>query len=299
MKEYKTNMFIYSVVVAYHPDIESLVSLCEKLVVGGAHVVVVDNSYPSQVEKPLSRLQRCQVVALSENTGIACAQNIGLKHALEAGADMVAFFDQDSCVDAEGLAKLVGHLKPGVSGVVAPVCINIESGAEIPTHAFGRFGNIREVYSLGALAPVSTDIVISSGTVATAVTFRAVGEMAEEFFIDFVDIDWCIRCRRHGISIRVVPDVIMAHKIGEKDVTLGGYRTVIHSPARSYYKLRNAFLLFGKSHIPFVFSLRQLASALLHATMQLLIVEEKGPFMKSFFTAIVDGIMGVSGRKIS
>ena len=43
----------------------------------------------------------------------------------------------------------------------------------------------------------------------------------EDFFIDFVDVEWCLRCKKNKVAIFVVPDAVMEHEIGISSVKLG------------------------------------------------------------------------------
>jgi rhamnosyltransferase len=139
----------------------------------------------------------------------------------------------------------------------------------------------------------------SSGCAATAVTFSEVGLMDEEFFIDFVDVEWCLRCRQRGVKIVVVPDAVMVHSIGDIAVgsPLGLYHGIIHGPVRTYYKIRNAFLLARKRHVPLVFALHQVFSALAHNAIQLVFVKERALYLRTFVVAVTHGLRGVTGKR--
>jgi len=284
---------VTAIVVSYHPDVRHLGMLCSRLAAEGARVIVVDNSDQEFLaEIPV---KDCELIRLGRNTGIAHAQNVGIKMAMSRNADIVALFDQDSEPEDGYLASLLLHLDSRKPGVVAPVCVDRATRQEMPSFRLDRLGWPHKVLAGGRQEPYSVDLVIASGSAASAVTFVEVGLMDEEFFIDFVDFEWCLRCRLRHVPITVVPLVAMSHSIGEilpkRRWRLGSK----HSPARTYYKIRNGFLLFRKPGVPTVYALRAVALAIAHVTILLPWLENRRAYARILICGIRDGLYGVTG----
>jgi rhamnosyltransferase len=288
-------VIIVAVVVSYHPVIEHLARLCRSLVASGARIIIVDNT-ESGGDEPGFIMESCTRIALAENTGIAHAQNVGIARAIEDGADVIVFFDQDSEPDASFLSRLLADLKPGEPAVAAPVCVDKVSGQELPSYRLSPMGLRRKVISEGHTAPYPVDLVIASGSAATAVTFSRVGNMDEDFFIDFVDFEWCLRCRSHRVPMHVVPSAVMLHSIGERTVNLRVIRGSVHGVSRSYYKIRNCFLLFRKPDVPLLFAISSTLFAMIRFVMLLPFVSNRLAYVKVFLMAIGHGIRGVVGK---
>jgi rhamnosyltransferase len=289
---------VFAVVVAYHPDPGQLSKLCRTLGSSGTQVIVVDNTEAGTASAPAPP-DGCERVVLGENTGIAHAQNVGIERATSRGADVVVFFDQDSEPEVCFIGKLLAGLERDKPGVVAPVCVDRKTGAEVPSYLLGRLGLRRKVYSKGRTGSAAVDLVIASGTAATTSTFSLAGRMDEDLFIDFVDFEWCLRCRRKHIPIRVVADAIMSHSIGQRAVDLKIIRGPVHGVSRSYYKIRNCFLLFRKPAVPFLFAINATFSAILRHLLLLPYVNDRRAYLRVFFTAIRHGITGVVGKNPS
>jgi len=289
-------MIFFSIIVTFKPVAADLASLCQTLKNCKSEVIIVDNTELSYL-KEINGLEGSTVIPLGKNTGIAYAQNVGIKHAILNGADVVVFFDQDSKIDSEFLSNLLVPLTPGKPMVVSPVCWDEVNGIEYPSHKLNRYGLPMKIYSNSISEPFYTDIVIASGSAATTSTFKEVGVMDEDFFIDLVDIEWCFRCRSKKVPVQVIPRAIMRHSIGEAHVKLGAYRGIIHSPIRTYYKVRNCFLLFRKRHVPFLFSMTQLTSALVHNLILLAFVKNKSQYFNNYIFAVIHGILGIVGKK--
>ena len=256
--------------------------------------MVVDNTEkPYLVEPQLPA--GCELITLGLNTGIAHAQNVGTAAAMGAGADVIAFFDQDSSIDPGFLPALVSPLRVGVPDIVSPLYCDDASKVELPSVRLNRYGITEAVRRGASSRPYPVDVVISSGTAATKEVFEVAGVFDEGLFIDFVDTEWCLRCRSKQISIHVVPSAVMHHRIGSRSINLGLVTIFVHSPVRCYYQLRNCFHLFRKQHIPFLFALRETASVFFSRALLLLFVGDRSAYVKAYVRALRDGAKGITG----
>ena len=96
---------VLAVVVTYHPQAGALQTLLEALATQVDGLLVIDNTPGSaeHVERMLGPLRvgmpHLRLRRNGANLGIAAAQNIGIRKALEEGFDYVLFSDQDSLPD--------------------------------------------------------------------------------------------------------------------------------------------------------------------------------------------------------
>lgn len=289
-------MKIYSVIVCYNPDVSNLFLLCRKLINSHSAVILVDNTEESYISEQKD-FSNCTVIPLGENTGIAHAQNIGIKHAIKGDADVIVFFDQDSKIENDFLPFLLAPLRVGEPGVVAPVFFDNDKGFEFPALRLNKYGILVKLYKRNRQSPYDVDVITSSGTAATAVTFDIAGLMDEDFFIDFVETEWCLRCREKNIPIQVVPTAVMKHSIGETSINFGFMRVFVHSPIRCYYQIRNCFLLFKKESVPFLMASKEMLSTFIHHIIVIVFVKNKMDYAKNYFLAISHGFRGVVGKK--
>ena len=287
---------ITCIIVSYRPDIAQLEGLCQCILADGAKVIVVDNTEtPSPISGKLP--VRCKLIALGKNTGIAHAQNVGVARALEAGAAVLVFFDQDSRIEPGFLRPLVAPLTLGVPCISSPLYVDDDSNVALPSVRLGRFGLPIAVYQRGAMDPYPVDIVISSGTAATREVFAVAGTFDEALFIDSVDTEWCLRCRRKQIPIDVVPSAVMRHRIGGRPIRLGRWTVLQHSPVRCYYQIRNCFHLMRRKHVPLAFALRHMLSVMFSRTVLLFFVEDRHAYIKAYIAALQDGINRIAGAR--
>lgn len=295
MKPANAALRAFAVVVAYHTEAEALAALCASLAPDAA-VLVVDNTEGAGVGAAALPCAT-EVLALGANTGIGHAQNRGIARALELGADVVVLFDHDSRVAADFIGTLTRGLDGAEAAVVAPRYLDEASGEELPSGRLGMLGWPREETSRGRTDRYPVDIVIASGTAATRAALAAVGPLDEGLFIDFVDTDWCLRCRAKGVPIHVVPAAVMQHSVGSGSHDLGVARVLVHGPTRCYYQIRNSLLLFRRPYIPFLFALRETVGVVVSRILLLFFVSNKSAYFKAYASAIKDGLAGVSGKR--
>lgn len=286
-----------AVVVCYGPNIERLRSMAAVLHAVGARAVFVDNSEPrvlQSVELPGSPV----TIVNGENLGIAAAQNQGIRLAVESGAEVIAFFDQDSKLESVMLHELLTTVDPLRAMVVAPQIRDEARDFEFPSVVLSPSGSRRKVYSNGRTEPYPVDIVISSGMVATAKALGVVGAMDEGLFIDSVDTEWCLRCRQRGVPIYLVPRSVMRHSVGNRSVELGFTIIAVHSPLRLYYQVRNSLLLLRKPSVPRLMAIREAAAVIGHKLLLLLtVVPNRRKYLAAYFNGLLDGLRGTSGRR--
>lgn len=282
------------IIVTYEPELNNLKRLTYCVQTAGFLPIIVDNSEKHPVEK-VQMAASTQMIPMHGNAGIAAAQNAGIRLAKKLGAKMIGFFDQDSHADEKLLEKLEKALQSLGECVVSPLALEKGSLNEYPVQTLGKFGYPKDVFVKGKKVPQKVDLVISSGMMAVPEVFEKVGGYDEDFFIDFVDVEWCLRCRKAKIPVYVIPDAVLMHKIGNDNVSVGEMNIVVHSAMRTYYKVRNAFLLFYKK-AGVIFTMRQVLPALLHNFLLIFSVKEKKTYLKYYFLGVVHGIFGIRGK---
>ena len=199
---------LFSVVVAYNPEYNKLLDLCQVLSNSDITTVLIDNSDIDKIEfTEISKISKIHIINLFDNFGIAKAQNIGINYALTQNADAIIFFDQDSQIDSSFLSNLIAPLSNENISICAPVFIDFDSEIQLPVISINKFGLIS--YSNNFQKKLDNKIVISSGLIVKSEIFNLVGLMNEEYFIDYVDTEFCFRCFAHPMSYTILlPDLL-------------------------------------------------------------------------------------------
>jgi len=285
----------FAIIVTFYPNLERLSRLIMTLHSSKLKIIIVDNT---PIPLDIALLPYCNVIRLGENYGIAHAQNIGIQVARKEGARILVFFDQDSSIETGMIGQLTSHLNPDQPKVIGAQYTDERNAADSPFYKLNRLGYPNKIFTNGRLEPFSVDVRISSGTAITAVTFDVVGFMDVGLFLDYVDIEWCLRARAHGVPILVDPLSSMRHSIGVKTFRKGGLHIFVDSPTRTYYRMRNSILLARKRDVPFLFAAKEIMSEVIHQFLQIIFVEDRLARFKAYILGIWHGLCGVSGRKI-
>jgi rhamnosyltransferase len=290
-------MNLFSIIVTYNPNVENLISLSKTLISDNVKVIVVDNTETSYIGI-LEKIDGVLLIKNEDNLGIAKAQNIGIKKAIDCTADVIIFFDQDSKIEKGFIDNLTCILDKEKAIISSPIFFDEQKKFKFPSIRLNKLGMFNFFYPLKELEPYLVDAVISSGTAVTIEVFKRVGLMDETYFIDFVDTEWCLRCRNNNIPIYTMPNAVMLHTIGDKHINLFFLRLSIHTPIRTYYKVRNSFIFFNNRNVPFALGFSRIIVNLIHNFISCIISKDKNIYFKHYFQAIVDGFMGVKGKKI-
>ncbi|QEM68159.1 glycosyltransferase family 2 protein [Geobacter sp. FeAm09] len=230
---------VAAVVVLYNPDglvCDNIRSYLDQVDV----VYAVDNSdYEAVHLAPLIAEKKVHYIPNGSNLGIAKALNIGAERAIQEEYDYLLTMDQDSSATADMVDALLGCLEPGeVSqvGIVSPFHLT-----DIDTPPVDK--------------PYREEVLTAwtSGNLLNLNIYRVVGPYRDDFFIDFVDHEYCLRLQTHGYRVVQSNRAVLHHCIGtklKKNKFL--YLTLItsnHSCTRRYYITRNRFLVqkqYGK-----------------------------------------------------
>lgn len=234
---------VCGVVVTYHPD-SSVVANVTAMVRECGDVIVVDNGSAPVAIAGIAALSGVEVILLGENRGLAAALNRGAKRALERGCGWIVTFDQDSCPESGMVAALLRlGSRFANSALVGPVIV--EEGFQASQYRWVRpASRVRWLFrraSTGADLE-SVTCVITSGSLISLSCWESLGGFDEAFFIDYVDVEFCLRARRAGLRIAVAEAARLKHHLGRRSTLrmLGhDFRPMNHAPFRHYYMARN------------------------------------------------------------
>ena len=289
---------VVAVVVTFQPERSRLARALERLRPQVAAIVVVDNTDGAQgpvLEAPTA--EGVELIANGCNHGIGQAQNRGIAHARQLGATHVLLLDQDSLPPAQLVASLLRTLQgagPDVAAV-GPVCRDVKTGQ--PLALIQRRGwRIRRIAPEGLTQPVSVDYIPASGTLIALAALARIGALREDYFIDRIDVEWCLRARRLGWRILVAPGAELAHDMGQRAVRLLGRTLYIGHDFRAYYHLRNSVAMALRAPIPWAWRIDQLLKTPLYLLLYTACAQGgKARMAAQLLRAVRDGVLGRMG----
>lgn len=211
-------------------------------------IIVVNNASTDDTLNVVStRYPDVDVLNLSDNVGVGGAFAAGLAYASrELKHDWVWLLDDDSVPRDDTLESLMRGI-----ALVDDEDKSLGLLASVPFHPGTELSYPGLLWRNGWVTPSSksfrkpvwfVDAVISSGSLVRSEVIESVGLPRSDFFMDFVDFEYCLRLRRSGYKIGVVRDSLLSHAIGNpREVSILGHSRIWadHAPWREYYMSRN------------------------------------------------------------
>lgn len=294
-----------AVLVAYNISQERLQAALAAVMPQVLRLLLVDNS-DAGVPVPRELLpENLDCLRFPDNPGPGAAHNQGISWARAQGFSHLLILDQDSepapDMVAELLRPFAEETADGRLAMTGPAWQNRNSSR---SPCFQRlrspFGKRIYVHKLPARALVEADLLISSGSLLSLAAAEALGPMREEFFIDRIDTDWCLRAKSRGYRLVGVPAAKLAHQLGEESahIWLGIWRRLpLHRPERYYYMFRNSILLYQTRYASWawtLFDFCRLAGILL--LLCPCVKKDRGARLKYIWQGILHGCQGRTGR---
>ncbi|MFN4326275.1 MAG: glycosyltransferase family 2 protein [Azonexus sp.] len=298
-------MVVVAVVVTYEPDATALLPLLDSLVKQVAHVVVVDNGSTKDVSALLKHYPegRLLLLPLDENRGIAAAQNLGIRWARQQEASHVILFDHDSRPASDMVANLLASeaALAAAGHRVASIGPRYTDDRQDNPPPFIRVrgGRLHRCLAPEVGDSVNVDYLIASGCLIPINVLDVVGGMAEELFIDYVDIEWGLRARSKGYENFGCFSAMMSHSLGDEPITFLGAVYPVRSPLRHYYMFRNAVLLYRMAHIPAAWKWADGLRGVLRFGFYVLFAKPRRKHLQMMLLGLLHGLRGKTGKLVT
>lgn len=234
-------MSVGTVITALAPD-ERLIVAVRSVAAQTDRVYVVDNTpqgMQREIHDALIDLPNVEVLELGANIGLAGALNRGLDACRRAGLDLVLLLDQDSSVPVDLLTSLAPHLAERRVAAVGPAPWDAQRDRYIDPRTRWR------------RALSDRPAIIASGMLVRLREALAIGGFRENFFVDGVDQDFCLRLRARGHRILQDKETVLPHVLGRRSEvkSFPGLRATVsnHPTWRLYWVFRNG-LVIAREH---------------------------------------------------
>lgn len=266
-------------------------------------IIVVNNASTDGTLRLVSQeYPQVTLLNLPTNMGVGGGYAAGLEYALKNKLhEWVWLFDQDSIPKQDALERLLGAVKllgekGSELGIAAPLSIHRPT----QRHYCGllwRHG-WRRIPERPKADLVLVDGVISSGSLIRRTAIEKAGPPRADFFIDYIDLEHCLRLRRSGYKIAIIRGSILEHALGDpKLVRISGFTRVWadHVPWREYYKARNEVFTVWSFYPDWRSKFSVVRRFARHALGILLFGKEKVACLKMMYKGIADGRAGRLG----
>jgi GT2 family glycosyltransferase len=296
----------WSIVLSWNGREETLACLDALAAATGEEdaVIVVDNgSHDGSPEAVAAAHPEVTLLRNDRNLGFAGGNNVGIRHALEAGAQWVVLINNDAEVDpgALGALRAAAARHPG-AGILAGKLFFREPAGRIwfagqrfwP--ALGYSGRPRGYGKPDApeyRAEGPTERAAGAFMAISRAAIDAVGLLDEELFAYVEDVDWSLKVREAGFEVVLIPDAIARHGVS---ASTGGERASTHA---LYYGVRNTVVV-SERHLRLPQPLKAARRGLILAVFlaqALLLSEGRGPYVRAVLAGWRDLRAGRMGER--
>lgn len=278
---------VAGVVVLYHPDKDVIENISTYINQVG-QLFVIDNSdfVDSKLIDIIKSLNNANYISYGKNLGIARALNHGAQIAIENGYQFLLTMDQDSKAPLNLVSSCVSILEGSNNvGLVTPI-----HGNKYGTH-------IKPVVS----KTEKVTMAMTSGNLISLDVYKKVGGFDEDFFLDYMDIEYCFKLHLHHYDLIRINDLVLDHN--EAALTeISFFKKKVHphnhKPFRWYYKTRNILLLRKKyrNNFPELYSI-EFNSYLMMIARMVLFEKYKIQKIKMIILGWWDYLNNINGKK--
>jgi GT2 family glycosyltransferase len=243
-------------------------------------------------------------VRMHENTGGAGGFYEGVKRGYERGYDWLWLMDDDAEPQDDSLEKLETYFF--LDDISALACLKVDKNMNI-LHSHRGYFNFKNVFS-GIVKRfdennikkefIEIDHASFVGIIVKSKAIPKVGYPKKEFFIQYDDVEYCIRLRTIG-KILLVPKSIIVHKEAAKGGIEKNFlgrrsnRREFNKLWLSYYGIRNLVWLGNQySESKVLFYIQMIKSILIYILGIILYDDHKYKRIKFLLSAYFDGLKG-------
>ena len=213
-------------------------------------VAVIDNgSTDGSVQKLREQFADLTILENGANLGFAAGNNVGVRYALDQGAQYVLLLNNDTVVSPSCLSALVrvaesddriGILNPKIYYSDPPDRIWYAGGSFSPWFGFARHNGMKKRSRDVRDSTREVTFITGCAFLIKAEVIRRIGLLDESFFMVYEDTDWSIRALRAGFKAMYVAEAEISHRESYTITNKKG------KAFRDYYNFRNTLLLARK-----------------------------------------------------
>lgn len=261
-------MKLCAIVITYYPNVENTVDNIKQYLPWVDKLIIWENTPAKDIDNYKFRFDNSSKIlyhGTGENVGISKALNWAVEYASNNGFTHLLTMDQDSSWSNFNSYRQIIESKSGNLSFFVPL-VN------------GRINSKNNVH-------------ITSGMIVPIEVFRKVGGYCEDFKIDVIDYEFCIRCSINKIFPTIIKSADLRQKFGSPVIKkfLGHQiKCSNYSPFRLFEIAKNYTILIKSYNISFSEEFGLFKFWLLKTPLKILLFENN-KFSK--FKALTSGVM--------
>lgn len=185
-------------------------------------VIIIDNaSTDGSAEYVKNKYPKVELILSAENLGFGKANNIGMKKAMETGADYVFLLNQDAWIEANTIELLLKRHDADY-GIISPMHLNAE-GTKMDLN-FSSYlsadccpGLLSDLFFKKLKDGLyEVDFVNAAAWLISRKCLDTVGGFSPAFFLYGEDDNYVHRLKYHGLKIGILPSSLVYHDREER-----------------------------------------------------------------------------------
>lgn len=245
---------VYTIILNYnnYEDTFECIQSLKKIDIAGYidnKIVLIDNSSIDGSGVKLKQYFEKDLIFLSteRNIGYAAGNNVGIKYAIEHGADYICILNNDTFVEENFYEECIRFLDENTQ--VAFVGPTVEEYDKKIVQSTGGDIIIEKgtvsVKNNGMIRQNLTQIIECDYVGGACMIFRAdliseIGMIPENYFLFFEETEWCYKVKRKGYKNVCLRDVYIKHKGSASIDTYDGLHAYLMERNRAVFLKRNA-----------------------------------------------------------
>jgi GT2 family glycosyltransferase len=234
---------VYVVILTWNHLEDTLACLetVQRLTYPCYRLLVVDNASTDGTPAVITaRFPMVEVIVNAANLGFAGGNNVGLRRALEAGADYVQLLNNDTLVAPDMLDELLaaaladdraGILSPKVYYADPPDCLWYAGARLQPLTLAAVHTHRGAMDTVGPTTPQAVDYIFGGAMLIRRTVLEEVGLFDPGYFMYYEDLDFCLRVSAAGYRLLYVPQARLWHGVASS--------TQGQRPVRFYYRAKS------------------------------------------------------------
>ena len=216
------------------------------------HITLVDNGSTDDSVRRFRRAfdETVELLVNRENLGFSAGNNVGIRHAIENGADYIILLNNDTVVKDRNLIMVLveAFRNDPTIGLACPTILYY-GDPSVPwyagaTYSLWKGGGKHIQHFRHASTPIDAGYATGCCVIASRTVIERIGLLDEAFFLYQEDVDWSLRAKKAGYRVVYVPATTILHKVSQS--SRAAFDDGVYSSTTVYYKFRNRVLLIRK-----------------------------------------------------
>ena len=220
-------------------------------------IVLVDNGSDitciKEIESNID--ERIKLITTNENLGYAEGNNVGIRYAIEHGAEIIVVLNNDVIANVDSFNKSIKILKETEQiAIIGPTILEIEgnliqsAGADIDyLNVYSKLIKHKEKFCAQNRL-IECDYVGGACMIFKSNLPQIIGYIPDDYFLFFEETEWCIKAQRAGYKVVCNMNSYVRHKGSASINKVSGMSRYYFERNRARFIVKNAPSKFVKAN---------------------------------------------------